>query len=131
MRVAIIDDNVGLLEIYRDEFSDYDIKLFNDPTKFLQLDHGLYDIVIISHRFGNESWKKFSREFKNNPKIIVTSTYPRNHYVKEFPNLAKDLDEKSIVSPRIKHFEKEDYKTMQKALYLEEMRLTTLCLLTV
>ena len=81
MRIAIIDDDPGQLQVFSDviysALKGVSVDFYDDATKFAQTDDGQYKVVIVDHRFNNgKEWKDVYNGLKNNPQVIVTMTYP-------------------------------------------------------
>ena len=121
MKVAIIEPESGQRDVYKDILESYDIDLFDSPYKFTQVDSGLYDVILIAHRFGDESWLDTYRSLRNAPRVIVTATYPKDYYKREqainlWPAIQKIND-----YPNVIFFQKSDFKNIVRALNIEEV----------
>jgi hypothetical protein len=49
MKVAILDNDIDYLEIFKDEFLNHEVKTFTFPNEFLHHDLDNYDVLFIDH----------------------------------------------------------------------------------
>lgn len=126
MRIAIIDDDPGQLQVFSDviysALKGVSVDFYDDATKFAQTDDGQYKVVIVDHRFNNgKEWKDVYNGLKNNPQVIVTMTYPPDYYKNEFPNLYYALTEEVTQYKSVSALQKKDHSALVRMIETEEI----------
>ena len=80
MRVAIIDEDKGQLELYKDLLEDFSPERFDSILKFEKVFYNQYDIIVLTHRYGDRPWIDIYNDLKSDAYFIITATYPPKDY---------------------------------------------------
>lgn len=76
LKVFYLDDEVELLEIFRDTFSsgDFSIKTFSDPMEFVEsVNNNAPDLVLLDYRLSGCTGDEIASKIKSKiPKILIT-----------------------------------------------------------
>ena len=115
LKLAILDKDPLMLELFSDMLENWKPDLFSDATKFKQIDYALYDLILIDHSIEPDGWESVYKDTKkaSKAKYGIMSTYSQEYYKLEEPEKLT-LTHKVIKDPRITGiFKKSDYKKIQ------------------
>ena len=123
MKVAVIDHNLGCLEVYRDFLEENEINpdLYDSFIDFVQDDKGQYKLVILAHSIPPLDWFEMYHTIKGQPFVIVVTTSDMSYYKSEFNSTIYATLEKIKTCERAYYCRKDDYKTLKKYLDIEKL----------
>jgi hypothetical protein len=92
MKIAVIENTKGLHNIYEDMFFIHTVDFFESIESFIE-NGKTYPVVIVDHVVNGVGWERVYDIIDNETFLIVTSTFPKDFYKKEFPEtLYKSLE---------------------------------------
>jgi DNA-binding NtrC family response regulator len=125
MKIAVIEDTKALHDIYEDMFFMHTVEFFNTVDDFI-LKAEVYPVVIIDHRVDNKSWEDVFKVIDESTFLIVTSTFAKDFYKKEFPDTLYKSIEKVNDHKNAVHYHKDERNRfldyISRAVELEALR---------
>ena len=124
MKIAILDDDPKQLLVFEDliysNTRGVSIDFYDSAYKFSQMDSGQYKMIIVDHRFNDgDDWKEVYKRLKNRPQVIVTMTYNKDYYKKEFPDLYHMLTNEVRGLDNVTAIQKDDQDSLLKMIQIE------------
>jgi hypothetical protein len=118
MKLAIVDSR-GMLEVYESLFSQFKPDLYDTYNSFTASDIGQYDVLIFAHRLRGIDWETAYKALKNTPRVIVTATFPVDHYKTYEALEVYDKIQSVNKYPNCIFAVKDDYKNIQRSIEIE------------